>query len=189
MFIKKYFIVLFVLFMAVACSHGPKIHTNFDETIDFKQYKKFAFFKQLDTDHRYQTLVSQHLKKATTDEMQKRGYVLDQANPELLINFNTNVENKQSVQQVPSTMGMGYYGYRGRYYYNAWPSYETHIDNYQEGTVNIDLVDKKQNKMIWEGVAVGRLNKEIRQNTLPVLEKVVSEIFAKFPVKVVPSSK
>jgi len=60
-------------------------------------------------------------------------------------------------------MGGGYYGYR-RGYYGTWGGYgygtTTHINNYTEGTINVDIVDRAQKRMVWEGVAAGRVDEK-----------------------------
>ena len=58
------------------------------------------------------------------------------------------------------TMVGGYYGYR-RGYYSPWVGYgystSTHVSQYDVGTVNVDIVDMQQKRMIWEGVAKGKV--------------------------------
>lgn len=53
-----------------------------------------------------------------------------------------------------SMMHGGYYGYR-RGYYDPWMGYgygtTTQVSQYTEGTINIDLVDMAQKRMVWEG--------------------------------------
>ena len=48
---------------------------------------------------------------------------------------------------VSSTGYTGFYGY-------GWGT-TTHVSQYTEGTVNVDLVDAKAKKMVFEGVAIG----------------------------------
>jgi hypothetical protein len=76
----------------------------------------------------------------------------------------------------------GYYGYRSGLY--GWGSnVYTSVDSYTEGTLNIDVVDLPASKLLWEGIAVGRITDRIRQNPQPVVDEVVKEIFTKFPVQ------
>jgi hypothetical protein len=111
-------------------------------------------------------------------EMQARGYQKSD-NPDLLVNFNANLQDKTKVSTTPA-MGMsGYYGYRGSYY-GPWGGYgmatETHVSQYTEGTVNIDLVDADRKQLVWEAVGVGR----IRDDTFDNLEQKVNEAVPKF---------
>lgn len=169
-----------LILFSSACSVAPKIHSNISPEVDFSRYKTFGYFKPLDTDKRYESLLSQFLKQATTAEMTRRGFTYTDKNPDLLINFHTNIVNKQKIHQTP--VSMGYYDYRYNFYYGVWPGYQVHVDDYQEGTLNIDIVDRKQNKMIWEGIAIGRITQDKLDNLQQTIQSTVSEIFTRFPV-------
>ena len=74
----------------------------------------------------------------------------------------------------------GYYGYRyGMYGWGAGVS--TSVDNYTEGTLNIDVVDSATSRLLWEGVAVGRINEKSRDDPQPAIDEVVRQVFEKFP--------
>lgn len=161
----------------------PKIYSDYNTSVDFHSYKSFGFFEKIETDRHYESLVSQYLKDATIAEMTKRGFVFTDEEPDLLVNFNTNVEQKQKVHERPVFDKTTYYGYRNnRFTYDVWPTYEIYIENYEEGTLNIDMVERKSNKMVWEGIAVGRVSKNEKQNIQEVIKKVVIEIYSKFPI-------
>jgi len=175
---KHILITLCILLLTTACSINPTIRTAFNQAVDFNQYKTFSFFQPLDTDSRYESLTSQYLKQATVVEMTQRGFVLSKNKPDLLINFRRDIQNKQHIDEIPITGYGGYHQYRG---YDSWVSYRPYIDNYQEGKLNIDLVDSKSNKVIWQGEAVGRVNEEQLNNLQATLQKTVSQLFIKFP--------
>jgi len=183
----KFLMVLSITLLITACSGvETRVHSNTNQSVEFNQYSNFGFFRPLDTDSDYESLISQYLKEATTNEMTKRGFVLNNEQPDLLINFHSNVENKQYVHHVPRSNHGGYYSYRGRVYYDAWLGYETYVDNYTEGTVNIDIVDRQQNKMIWEGIAIGHLTDKKQQNMQSTLQQIVIDIFSQFPITIAP---
>jgi hypothetical protein len=108
-----------------------------------------------------------------------------------LVNVSARMSEKTdvSVTTDPYRSGGYYYGYR-RGFYDPWMGYgfgtTTHVDQYTEGTVNIDVVDVTQNRMVWEGVAVGRI-KEGRSNAeiRAAISDAVAEMFAGYQVQVV----
>jgi len=170
------------------CSSGPTIRADADPTANLSSYKTFGFFEKVSTDKsQYTTLVSTRLKEATKNEMTRRGYTYVESNPQLLANFNVNVENRQDVQSTPSAgVGVGYggyYGYRAGMY-GVWGGYPQDIQtvHYQVGTLSIDLVDSAKQQLVWQGTAQGRLNKKSIENPGPAIDTVVGEIFAKYPV-------
>jgi len=121
------------------------------------------------------------LKQATRAEMTPRGFVFSNEGSDLLINFSKVVTDKQAMYNHPRSQG-GYSNYRGRIYYGTSVGYEPYIDNYQQGTLTIDIVERQQNKMIWQGLTEQRIKKREQSNLQITTPKVVSAIFKQFPI-------
>jgi hypothetical protein len=101
--------------------------------------------------------------------MTKKEYCYDDS-PNIWLNFNVYVKDKLSVQNVYTAAN--YYMYRRGY--NAWDTYpylDERITQYTEGTLNIDVIDSKTKRLVWEGIAVGRVS----QNTYDNLKMKVDE--------------
>ena len=183
--------MLGAVLVAAGCESGPRVRAERDKTVDFSQYRTFAFADPLGTDRAgYQTMVSQYLKAATQRELEARGLRLVEADPQMLVNFNGKLSEKFRTTTVPSsaiTFGYGhggYYGYRTGIY-TTWPLYapETRVDSYSEGTLNVDIIDAAKKQMIWEGVAVGRVTDETMENLQPKIYEAVAAIFVNSPIK------
>ncbi len=172
-------VLLLAVLVLTACATTPKTYSNIDTSIDFAQYKTFSYLSELATDRSgYESLESSFLKAAVTREMEQRGFSYADES-DLKINFNINTKEKVYSRATPSIGG--YYGYRGSYY-GAWGGYETRVEQYTEGTLNIDVVDANSNKLVWEGVIVGRVNKDALGNLEAALHVATQEIFRKFPI-------
>lgn len=165
------------------CATGPDVRATYDRGTDFGQYRTFAFYNPLGTDRAgYQTLVSQHLKAATRRELESRGLRLDESAPQLLVNFQAALNQRVRVATYPTTtIGFGYYGYRSGLY-AGFPIYNTDVYSYQEGTVNVDLVDAARKQLVWEGLVVGTVTQKDVDNLQASLEHAVALAFAKFPL-------
>ena len=98
----------------------------------------------------------------------------------MLVNFNTNVENRTDVQSTPSA---GFYGYRAGAY-GMWAGYPQDVQttHNKEGTLAIDLVDAAKKQLVWQGIAQARLTKSMMENPTETIDSVVADIFAKYPV-------
>lgn len=167
-----------------ACATGPDIRTDYNRSTDFGAYRSFGFVQNPGTDRQgYESLTTQYLKTAVQREMSARGYRYSPQSPDLLVNFNARLQEKVQVSPTPAPM-MGYYGYRGGLY-APWPGYGFYNDvyTYTEGTLNIDLVDRKAMKLVWEGVAVGSVDERDQANVQQHLDKVVAQIFARYPFR------
>jgi hypothetical protein len=173
-----------IMLLLAGCASGPTTRSMSDPTADLSSYRTFGFHAELGTNRGdYTTLVSERLKAAVRRELESRGYTYANDDPQLLVNFNAKLSDKlrvDSTPSVPMAVGGGYYGYRGRYY-SAWPGYDTRVDQYTEGTLNVDLVDAEQKRLVWEGIAVGRVTQRTRDRLSEAIDETVAEIFKRFP--------
>ena len=106
-------------------------------------------------------LTSGRTKDAARRQMEARGYVYDETSPDLWVNLNAYMQEKTDVVNTPEVDYDYYYSYRARRYLSVpyWRD-RTEVYQYTEGTMNVDLVDAAQNRLVWTGVAVGRLRSE-----------------------------
>jgi hypothetical protein len=160
------------------------IRSDYDPSADFGQYETFNFFPDAGPEQtNYQSFFSKYMVAAITREMQARGYKLSE-DPDILINFNAVLRDKTDVRTTPAPMYGGYYGYRGGFY-DPWMGYgyaqETHVSQYTEGTFNIDLVDARKKKLVWEAVGVGRITEKLLENLEERVNIGVAKAFAKYP--------
>ena len=185
-FHKGVYVVLLGLlaaFVLAGCASGPKIYTNSHPQLDVRTYKTFSFANQLGTDQGHQrSIVSSHLMTATRTQLEARGYQHRAQGGQLMVDFNLVTKEKISSRTTSGpSFGMGgYYGYRGGFY-GTWDTYDTDITQYTEGTLRLDLVDASNDTLVWEGVAVGRLRDELREELEERANAVVGEMFAQFP--------
>jgi hypothetical protein len=186
---KRLFLLLIAAaaLLLAACSSGPKIKADYDPSVDFSQYQTFNFYNPMGIENpNYSSLIGQMFREAITREMEQRGYTLSD-NPDLMMNVSAILEDKTKVTTYNDPMYGGYYGYR-RGYYDPWYGYgygtSTHVSQYTEGTVNIDMVDARAKRMVWEGIAVGRVdedrsNAEVRE----AINSGVAEMFSTYPFR------
>lgn len=174
--------------LLTGCASKPTIETDYDHTVDFSQYKTYAFFNPMGIENpNYSSIYGSIFRQAISKEMESRGYVKSD-NPDLLINVSGRLQEKTKVTTTSDPyMAGGYYGYR-RGAYGAWGGYgygtQTNVSQYTEGTVNVDMVDRKQKRMVWEGVAVGRVNeKRSNEETRTNINNGIKEMFAAYPFR------
>ena len=166
-----------------ACASTPNTFSNADPSADFSSYKTYGFFKKLATDDKnYESLVSNFLKVAMAQQMDRRGLSFDEENPDLLVNFFINTKDKIRTRSVPTTGA--YYGWRDPFYdpWMGYGGYETRVDQYTEGTLNIDVVDAKSDKLVWEGAVSGRVTDEAVRNLEKTIDSAVAVIMKNFPI-------
>jgi hypothetical protein len=176
---------MFVLFLVAGCATGPTIRSNLDNTVDFSKFRTFGFLDPLSTDRDgYQTLVSQQLVASTDRELRARGLQRSDSNPDLLVNFSANLDQRLRITQTPTVPISSIDRRHHRGFYSTWPTHQqTEVRQYTQGTLGIDIVDASRRQLIWEGFAVGRVTQRTTDNLGTVLDSAVVDIFADFPVQ------
>jgi hypothetical protein len=170
--------------LAVAgCSSSPKIASNADPSVDFSQIRTYGFIEAPDTDgERYQSLETGFLVAAVSREMSARGLELS-GNPDVLVNFSIETQEKIRSRSTPNVgYGVGYDPYYDAYYDGWGATHTTRIDQYTEGKLNIDLIDPRARRLIWQGSTQGRLTQKDMENAELTLNTAVSEVFQQFPI-------
>lgn len=175
--------LLLCLVMVTGCASGPTIRSNVDPSVDFNRFRTFGFFQPLSTDREgYQSLISQQLIASAQRELESRGLTRTDTNPDLLVNFSADLDQRLRVTQMPATATPGFNRHRHGLY-STWPTYQrTEIRQYTKGTLGIDVVDAAQRQLVWEGFALGRVTQSTTNNLGPVLNDAVVEIFREFPL-------
>ena len=176
--LRRMLLIGVLALLTTGCTSAPRITTNTNPTTDFASFDTYNFMPVLGTDrpNGMQTPLSAMLMSAMSREMSSRGYQRSD-NPDLLINFFVNTEERMEVSQVPSPST--FHGYRFNRY-ATWGSYRTEVRQYTQGTLAIDLVDARQNVLAWEGVAQQRLDRSAQQITQELVDDVVRQLMAEF---------
>jgi len=184
--IRKLILSLAALFLAgfasaASTTTAPETAVSYDHSVNFSAFRTFAFFEPLAIDAGgYEPVVAKTLKAATRAEMEKRGYVYSETGADLLINLNGKLAKQLEVKPVESVAPPVYFTYR-RGYYTDWSQDSlSEITEYTEGTINIDIIEAKGKRLVWEGVAVGRATKKTKRNREATLTAAVGAIFSKY---------
>lgn len=177
--------MLVIMLVISGCSVKPDARVDYARDVNFSQYQTFGFYKAPGTDtEEYQSLLTDHFKSALRAEMEALGYRYQEDDAELLLNFASNTEDKTDIRSSPfrANIGFGHYGYRSAWHL-GFPLYQQDIEtvHYKQGTVQIDLVDAAQNKLIWQGIQEGRLTREALRNPKQAVEETVAHLFQQFP--------
>jgi len=122
------------------------------------------------------------IKDATTAALESKGLAISQKQPDLLISYTTTV-GRGTRTNYYSNYGWGGFGlgwgYGGRgygwggfspYYYGGAPfayggalTYEDQ-EHYKEGTLIIDMIDRRTRKVVWRGYGVGEVHHDQQKN-------------------------
>jgi hypothetical protein len=176
-------LMLLLVALLAACASSPRITSDTDPSADFSRYRTFAFYDPLAVESKgYTTPSSTLMRAAARREMEARGYVYNESAPDLLVNINAYLEEKADIHGGYAPMFYGsYYGYRGPYWGGPYWGDYPHVHEYTEGTMNVDLVDAELRRLVWEGIAVGRISRMAPAERAARIQGTMAEIFAHFP--------
>ena len=177
---------LAALVLLAACATGPRITTEADPEADFSRYRTFGFYSPLAIEpHGYGSAATERMKDAARAQMESRGYVFTTDKPDLWLNINAYTEQRTDVTSMPTVDYAYYYSYRARGYYVVpyWRD-RTDVHRYTEGTLNVDLIDVERNRLVWEGIAVGRVGRTKDAAARDArIDSTMAEIFAQYPYR------
>jgi len=181
-----------------ACASPKKANVDYDKNVNFSQYQTFAFYqapadsaepatKAADTEKApaYDPLVDQHFKSAISREMTALGYRYDEQAPQLLVNYTTNVENREDVRSSPFSINAGY-GFFGRNSalslgFPLFGGVET--NRYKVGSVLIDVIDASANRLVWQGMVEGKLTSAALKDPEKSINETVTLIYQSYPTR------
>ena len=193
-------IALLLTFLLSNCaSTGVAIKTLQDDTVDHTSYSNFYLLPEPPSEENpYPTLVKSFprrtVENAVIRELVKRNYtqVGDIDAADMLVAIQFTLKDEERTYSVATTTNYGYNGYNpyhsGHYYrsyygYRTFTNRETVVQQYRKGNMIIDLIDKKENALIWEAFAQGRGETKLDAIEAKV-NRVVAEAFLEHPIGV-----
>ncbi|GGB71205.1 hypothetical protein GCM10007424_09030 [Flavobacterium suaedae] len=165
--------LLFITAFIASCT-SIRVASDYDDAIDFSNYKTYAFFKEGIDKAEISDLDKKRILRAVDAEMQKKGFTKSE-NPDMLVNIFT-----RSTEQV-NVNNWGYnYGWGWGYTPWMWGGGYSTVNSSTEGTLYIDLIDAQKKDLIWQGVGTGVLTFE-RDKKQERINEFVQKIIAEFP--------
>lgn len=190
--IKKIFIT--ALLVAVAsCSSTYEAKVNFDKNtkVDTLSYKTFAWLTSAKIMAPAED-INPVMKQRVDEEIEKafiaKGYQLidDAEKADFAISYTVGNRDKIKVSSYPTTYntgfgwGRGYYGSGYGGMYGTHMSTETHVRQYTEGKLAIDVYDVKSHQPAWHGWAVKRITSDDKEAPSSAIKEIVHKVVTQF---------
>jgi hypothetical protein len=183
---KNVLITLFICFIGISCS-SIKVHSDYDKNADFSKYKTFEYYGWAEeSDKVLNQFDKERIEKAFAEEFAKRDLQLVKADGDMVVSLFLVVDQKTSTTAYTNNYGGAGYGYGARWgWYGGYGGQSTTTyseEDYQEGTLVVDVFDKGDKNLIWQGVGQKTIqeNPEKRERTIPY---VAESIMKSFPIK------
>jgi hypothetical protein len=174
-------VLFIVMVLTISSCSSVKVAYDFDKQADFTKYKTYAFTEdvaKLPVDD----LNRGRIINAVETELAAKGFSKSD-NPDVLIDIF--VTAKKRTEAVANTSGPGGYGYYGRYGYGGGFSTTTvSYNDYVDGTLLINMVDKSTEKIAWQGRGTRTIDEDASASKREQnINYAVKQIFTNYPPK------
>ena len=165
---------LLCLVMLTSCS-SVRVVTDYDTKVDFTSYKTFAFYKKGIDKASVSDLDKKRIMRAVEAELVAKGFSKS-TNPDILISIFT--KSREQVNVSDNNIGIGWgWGYNPWFYGRT----NININQYTEGTLFIDFIDKNTNELIWQGIGSGAMKMSNIEKKEERINEFVYEIISTYP--------
>lgn len=177
-------ISIYLLAALIAGCSGITVSQDYDKDVDFSTIRTFDWKPDSDAapddPSEMSPLVATRVRNAIQKELSAKGITLDEAAPDILIDYNLKVESKISSSNVGTTIGFGTggYGTMGGVVISTAPD----IRQYDEGTLYIDFYRADDAQLVWRGISSQVIDKHDKPDR--VTEQInlnVQKILEQFP--------
>lgn len=175
--------------LLVLSSCANTAHIEKTQGVNLSRYKTYSWIQEDEKEkkaNRSRQITQQNIQAAVDKQLQKSGWRLVDANPDVLVSTDLVVEKSRKQQQDPvysqpySTLYFNRYTrrYNSFYFPSRFMGYDTYSTTVKEGTVTVTLIDAKTDKAVWQGWATNEISNN--QISGKEINKNVNSIFKKF---------
>lgn len=179
---KRSIVAVLFFTMLYSCAPIVNVTTDYDKATNFSEFKTFSIYDLKAQEGQVSQLNADRITNAIRSEMIAKGFVESTNRPDLRVNAITLIKNKETV-----TASTNFYGYGGMYRpYSYWGggtmmgNTTVSTYNYIDGSLMIDIVSAKTNKLIWQGTGNAQIDNKL-DNPNEFISSAVKKIMNGFP--------
>ena len=170
------FYILTTVVLLAACS-SVKVNYDYDPQADFSRYKTYSFTddaRNLEVGE----LIRGRILTAIEAEMSKKGFTKSET-PDMLVDLH--VKTAKRTEAVANNVGGGYYGRYG-YWGGGMRTTTISYNEYTDGSLFINFIDKGTEKLVWQGVGTKTIDPNVSpQKADANIKYAVESILSKYP--------
>lgn len=195
-------ILLFSVFFLSSCGRPAFVtHSDIDRTVDFSQYETFTMAELPplpEDDVMDNNIIRKRIREYVAEELRAKGYQEVESGGDLLVRVNKKIQERREEETRYQPTGMGYmggwwggpwgwgvpmrgWGWGHPMWMNQMPY--THVREFVEGQVIVNVYDNTRNDLVWQGWSRGEVNRYRRtmRDRDDAVRRKVSEIMSDFP--------
>lgn len=182
--------LLAALLALAACSTQPTYIIDHADDVDFARYHSYRWYDDVhgskQAEYRQYNSSDKRVRTYVDRELGRKGFRESHSTAaDFLVNYSISRQDHTRIDNfsgypagLHGGVGVGTYGAGVSVGYSSGPSVKT----YREGTVVLDVIDTGSGKIVWRGIAEGRLKQSLSQKDKNRIAAEVSrELLADFP--------
>lgn len=165
---------VFLLF-ALGCSQKFQVHTTADTDYDVRLFSTYNWFPMKDIEYRnnplyYNEMNDKYIQAAVDRNLSDKNFRKVEEPAELVIHYHI-VERSMTISREDPFF----------YHHAQWMGQEPVYEDYTEGTLIIDIMERKSNALVWRGLANGVFNTAQPYLSKKDIDAAIDQIFKDFP--------
>ena len=172
--------ILSLFVLTVASVWAQKVQTGYDKSADFSRYKTFAWIPS--TAPATNPVLATLINAGIEHELNQKGLRKVDSNPDLLVKSYggaNDVSGGFAAEDPNYTASGGSPMPGGDMWGGSLPP--TPVPQVMRGSITVDLIDAREQHLVWRGTAKGKMDYDHREKLLNQANKAVTEIFKKYP--------
>lgn len=175
--------------LLASCADKPTYEVDYDLSFPFAGYQTYRWYdddhNSRESQYRRYNSSDQRVRNTANQELMQRGFSEGaRGQADFWVNYHVTKRQTQRVsgqeQGMHGGVAAGTYGKSVSVGYSSGPSVKT----YEDGTAMFDVIDIKTGRIVWRGVAEGRLKNNMSKADREQLTiTVVHELLKQFPPK------
>ena len=169
--------VAVALFVGIAAACAPMtVSSHVERGLDLTSYRTFTWgpadaLPTGDPRLDQNPFFKDHFEGAVEKQLAARGIELKTTNPDLLIHYHASITHRIEANRTDSEYG-----------YCANGNCDTRVTDFEAGTLILDIVDARTNRLIWRGWAQRALGDmlENQDHMAERIDQAVSRMLARF---------
>lgn len=168
-------ILLLFLLAAFGCSQKFQVHTTVDNDYDVRLYSQYSWqpMPDIESDKNplyYNEMNDKYIRAAVDKNLLERNFHRSEEPSDLILHYHIIERDLVISREDPA------------FYHRApWMGTERVYEDYTEGTLIIDIMERKSNGLVWRGLATGIFNSGQPYLSKKDIDSAIDQIFKEFP--------
>lgn len=170
---KKYVFLFALATAGLLTSCSPfQVRSDYSATANFNEYKTYLLRTD---DLKMNDLDKDRVLNELSKQVQSKG-LSSAPSPDLIINVKA---SHKKIQDIQSSSPYGMYGWGGPWGWGVGMN-RTWTSTYNSGTIVVDMIDAKTNKLVWQGIGSG-ISVDSPKSKQKQIPEIVADIMANYP--------